>query len=41
VPISFTDRALGESKMSRAIVFEALWMVTLWALERPFHRAVR
>jgi len=41
VPISFTDRALGESKMSRAIVFEALGMVTLWALERPFHRAVR
>lgn len=41
VPISFTDRALGESKMSRAIVFEALWMVTLWAFERPFHRARR
>jgi dolichol-phosphate mannosyltransferase len=41
VPISFTDRALGESKMSRAIVFEALWMVTLWAFERPFHRAGR
>lgn len=38
VPISFTDRALGESKMSRAIVFEALWLVTKWALERPFTR---
>ena len=36
VPISFTDRALGESKMSSAIVFEALWLVTKWAVERPF-----
>ena len=25
VPISFKDRELGESKMSRAIVVEALW----------------
>lgn len=41
VPISFTDRALGESKMSRAIVVEALFLVTLWALERPFRRRVR
>jgi dolichol-phosphate mannosyltransferase len=38
VPISFTDRALGESKMSRAIVVEALFLVTLWALEKPFNR---
>ena len=38
VPISFTDRELGESKMSRAIVIEALWLVTKWALERPFGR---
>jgi dolichol-phosphate mannosyltransferase len=38
VPISFTDRELGESKMSRAIVVEALWLVTKWALERPFGR---
>jgi len=36
VPISFTDRALGDSKMSSAIVLEALWLVTLWAIERPF-----
>ena len=35
VPISFTDRAHGESKMSRAIVLEALWLVTKWAVERP------
>jgi dolichol-phosphate mannosyltransferase len=38
VPISFTDRTLGESKMSGAIVAEALWLVTKWALERPFGR---
>ncbi len=38
VPISFTDRELGESKMSRAIVVEALWLVTKWAVERPFGR---
>jgi dolichol-phosphate mannosyltransferase len=38
VPITFTDRELGESKMSRAIVVEALWLVTKWALERPFGR---
>jgi dolichol-phosphate mannosyltransferase len=38
VPISFTDRTLGESKMSSAIVIEALWLVTKWALERPFGR---
>jgi dolichol-phosphate mannosyltransferase len=36
VPISFTDRTLGESKMSSAIVIEALWLVTKWAVERPF-----
>jgi dolichol-phosphate mannosyltransferase len=38
VPISFTDRELGESKMSQAIVVEALWLVTKWAMERPFGR---
>jgi dolichol-phosphate mannosyltransferase len=41
VPISFTDRQRGESKMSKAIVVEALALVTKWALERPFHRRVR
>ncbi len=35
VPISFTDRTRGESKMSSAIVAEALWLVTKWALQRP------
>ncbi|MGH9020102.1 MAG: polyprenol monophosphomannose synthase [Acidimicrobiales bacterium] len=38
VPISFTDRTLGESKMSSAIVVEALWLVTKWAIERPLGR---
>jgi dolichol-phosphate mannosyltransferase len=36
VPISFTDRTHGDSKMSKNIVFEALWLVTKWAFERPF-----
>jgi dolichol-phosphate mannosyltransferase len=34
VPISFVDRAAGESKMSSAIVFEALGLVTWWGLGR-------
>jgi len=38
VPISFSDRVLGESKMSSAIVVEALLLVTSWALRRPFRR---
>jgi dolichol-phosphate mannosyltransferase len=38
VPISFTDRERGQSKMSSAIVVEALALVTKWALERPFRR---
>jgi dolichol-phosphate mannosyltransferase len=29
VPISFTDREHGHSKMSRAIVLEAMWKVPL------------
>lgn len=38
VPISFVDRERGESKMSSAIVIEALVLVTWWALQRPFRR---
>ena len=30
VPITFTERQRGRSKMSQAIVREALWRVTLW-----------
>jgi glycosyltransferase involved in cell wall biosynthesis len=32
VPITFVERERGESKMSRAIVAEALWRVTWWAV---------
>jgi len=30
VPITFVERQVGNSKMSRAIVAEALWRVTVW-----------
>jgi dolichol-phosphate mannosyltransferase len=39
VPISFKERLRGESKMSRAIVIEALGLVTKWAVLRAYHRA--
>lgn len=32
VPITFVERVHGTSKMSRAIVLEALWRVTVWGL---------
>jgi dolichol-phosphate mannosyltransferase len=32
VPITFVERVRGESKMSRDIVLEALWRVTVWGL---------
>ncbi|BFV58021.1 polyprenol monophosphomannose synthase [Kitasatospora sp. CMC57] len=32
VPITFVERELGASKMSRSIVVEALWRVTAWGL---------
>ncbi|CAA9346202.1 MAG: Undecaprenyl-phosphate mannosyltransferase [uncultured Frankineae bacterium] len=42
VPITFVERVRGESKMSRAIVLEALWRVTWWGLRRGRSpRAVR
>ena len=34
VPITFTERTRGASKMSRAIVAEALWRVTQWGLRQ-------
>ena len=40
VPITFIDRVQGSSKMSGAIVVEALGLVTLWAVQRPL-RALR
>jgi dolichol-phosphate mannosyltransferase len=41
VPISFVDRAAGESKMSSAIVIEALALVTWWGLGRVVRRLRR
>ncbi|WP_405148334.1 polyprenol monophosphomannose synthase [Sphaerisporangium sp. NBC_01403] len=32
VPITFVDRIVGASKMSRSVVAEALWRVTLWGV---------
>jgi dolichol-phosphate mannosyltransferase len=34
VPITFIERVGGVSKMSRAIVIEALWQTTLWGMRR-------
>jgi len=33
VPITFTEREQGSSKMSGAIVREALWLVTRWGIQ--------
>jgi dolichol-phosphate mannosyltransferase len=38
IPIRFTDRAVGHSKMSRAIVVEAAWKVPLLRLRAVFGR---
>jgi len=38
VPICFEERRLGQSKMSGAIVREAMWLVTKWGLRRRFQR---
>lgn len=35
IPITFVDRRVGQSKMSRAIFLEAVWMV--WALRLGLH----
>jgi dolichol-phosphate mannosyltransferase len=34
VPITFTEREHGQSKMTSAIVLEALWRVTVWGVRR-------
>jgi dolichol-phosphate mannosyltransferase len=41
VPITFTERVLGHSKMSRAIVTEALWRVGAWGLTHRSRSARR
>ncbi|MBL1067233.1 polyprenol monophosphomannose synthase [Streptomyces sp. 7-21] len=38
VPITFVEREHGSSKMSRDIVFEALWRVTAWGIATRFGR---
>ena len=35
-PITFQEREHGQSKISRRIVFEALWQVTVWGLRDRF-----
>jgi len=41
VPIRFVDRTAGDSKMSSAIVVEALGLVSFWALGRLLRAAMR
>lgn len=36
VPITFVEREFGASKMSRSIVTEALWRVTIWGAKDRF-----
>ena len=36
-PITFRERVYGESKISKAIVAEALWSVTRWGWDLRFH----
>ena len=38
VPITFTERRAGKSKMSRAVVLEALWRVPLWAVRNRWRK---
>ena len=38
VPITFMERERGESKMSRAIIAEALWRVTVWGVRHRLRR---
>ena len=36
IPIVFTDRTVGESKMNRGIVIEAIWMVPKLLIRKIF-----
>ncbi|MEU1471813.1 polyprenol monophosphomannose synthase [Streptomyces sp. NPDC005761] len=38
VPITFVDREIGDSKMSRDILVEALWRVTAWGVTTRTNR---
>lgn len=39
-PITFVERETGVSKMSGNIIFEALWLVTLWGVQWRWRRLV-
>lgn len=39
VPIEFVEREVGDSKMNRKIVSEALWRVTVWGVRERVHHA--
>jgi dolichol-phosphate mannosyltransferase len=41
VPITFTERARGASKMTRAVVVEALWRVAQWGVAKRLGRRRR
>lgn len=41
VPITFTERAKGASKMSQAVVLEALWRVAQWGIAKRLGRRRR
>ncbi len=41
VPISFSEREIGTSKMNRSIVTEALWKVTVWGVRERMRKAGR
>ena len=38
VPITFTERRAGKSKLSRGVVVEALWRVPVWAVKNRRRR---
>ncbi|MEU2023376.1 polyprenol monophosphomannose synthase [Streptomyces sp. NPDC016469] len=40
VPITFVDREVGDSKMSKDILVEALWRVTAWGVTSRTNRAL-
>ncbi|MGH3982566.1 MAG: polyprenol monophosphomannose synthase [Pseudonocardiaceae bacterium] len=41
IPITFTEREQGQSKMNGTIVREALWRVTVWGVQRRLERLRR
>jgi dolichol-phosphate mannosyltransferase len=41
VPITFTERTRGASKMSRSVIFEALWRVAQWGVAGRLRRSGR